>query len=271
MTTLTLPPAARPAVLSGGARAAFRTIPALILREMSSTYGRSPGGYLWAVVEPVAAIALMSVAFSFILRAPGLGDNFSYFYATGFLPFSLYMTVSMQVSAALRFSRPLLEYPRVSYLDAVLARFILNLMTQILVLAVVMTGIVVVFNLVPRIDVAGVGLTLLLASGLALGVGCVNCFLITSFPVWERVWAIANRPMFLISAVLFLPEDLPERYREWLMLNPLAHITSLSRSAFFTSYDAVSASPLYVTGWVIGLLTLGLFLLATHHKEILLK
>ena len=31
----------------------FRTISALIMREMQTTYGRSPGGYLWAVLEPV--------------------------------------------------------------------------------------------------------------------------------------------------------------------------------------------------------------------------
>ena len=271
MTVTTLPPSVRPAALSAQPHAALRTIPALMLREMSSTYGRSPGGYLWAVLEPVAAIALMSIAFSLILRAPGLGGNFPFFYASGFLPFSLYMIVSAQVAAALRFSRPLLEYPRVSYLDAVLARFLLNTMTQMLVLVLVVTGIVAVFDLAPRIDVAQVGLAVILAAGLALGVGCVNCFLITCFPVWERVWAIVNRPMFLVSAVLFLPEDLSPQYRAWLMLNPLSHVTSLARSGFFASYDAVHASPLYVTGWIVGLLVVGLFLLALHHKDIVFK
>ena len=35
--------------------ATVRTSVALMLREMVTTYGRSPGGYIWAVVEPVAA------------------------------------------------------------------------------------------------------------------------------------------------------------------------------------------------------------------------
>jgi hypothetical protein len=50
--------------------ASFRTITALILREMATTYGRSPGGYLWAVLEPVAGVALLSLVFSLALRNP---------------------------------------------------------------------------------------------------------------------------------------------------------------------------------------------------------
>jgi capsular polysaccharide transport system permease protein len=35
---------------------AMRTIVALIMREMATSYGRSPGGYIWAIAEPVAGI-----------------------------------------------------------------------------------------------------------------------------------------------------------------------------------------------------------------------
>ena len=56
-----------------------RTILALILREMSTTYGRSAGGYIWAVLEPAAGIALLAFAFSLALRAPSLGTNFALF------------------------------------------------------------------------------------------------------------------------------------------------------------------------------------------------
>ena len=37
-----------------------RTILALMLREMSARYGRSPGGYLWALLEPLGAILILS-------------------------------------------------------------------------------------------------------------------------------------------------------------------------------------------------------------------
>ncbi|MDJ0823602.1 MAG: sugar ABC transporter permease, partial [Paracoccaceae bacterium] len=32
--------------------ATARAVMALMLREMSTSFGRSPGGYLWAILEP---------------------------------------------------------------------------------------------------------------------------------------------------------------------------------------------------------------------------
>ena len=33
-----------------------RTVIALMLREMSTTYGRTPGGYVWALMQPLGSI-----------------------------------------------------------------------------------------------------------------------------------------------------------------------------------------------------------------------
>lgn len=123
------PAAQRPA----GLRFRFlRSFSALILREMTTSYGRSPGGYVWAILEPVAGLVLLSVVFSFIVRTPALGTNFMYFFAGGLLPFALYNSVSTAVSTSIRFSKALLEYPAVNFVDALLARFVLNAMTQLL-------------------------------------------------------------------------------------------------------------------------------------------
>ena len=56
-----------------------RIIVALILREIGTSYGRSPGGYIWALAEPVLGIALLTAIFSIGFRIPPLGNNFSIF------------------------------------------------------------------------------------------------------------------------------------------------------------------------------------------------
>ncbi|WP_260008654.1 hypothetical protein [Leisingera sp. M527] len=60
---------------------------------MSTRYGRTPGGYLWAILEPMAAILFLAIGFSLVIRSPSLG-SFLLFYATGFLPFNLYQSIS---------------------------------------------------------------------------------------------------------------------------------------------------------------------------------
>ena len=40
-----------------------RTVVALMLREIATTYGRSPGGYVWALADPILGIALLTLVF----------------------------------------------------------------------------------------------------------------------------------------------------------------------------------------------------------------
>ncbi|WP_371039405.1 ABC transporter permease [Rhodosalinus sp. FB01] len=247
----------------------FRSVAALILREMESSYGRSPGGYLWALIEPVAAIALMSVVFELIFRAPSLGSNFPLFFATGFMPFLLYMTVSQTTSTAIRYSRPLLEYPAVTFLDALVARVALNTLTNLVVSALVLWGIVLIYRLNPILDWSAIFLSMAMGVSLAFGVGTMNCYLISQFQIWERVWAVLNRPLFLVSAVLFIPEDVPTQYRDILMLNPVASVVTEMRKGFYATYEAVHVRPLYVFSVAGVLATLGLFLLIRNHKQIM--
>jgi len=261
-------PAQRPATLRFRF---FRSFTALILREMTTSYGRSPGGYVWAILEPVAGLVLLSVVFSFIVRSPSLGTNFMYFFAGGLLPYALYTTVSGATAAAVRFSRSLLEYPAVSFIDAVLARFVLNALTQLLIMFLVLSGIILGYGLTPILRWPSIFLAISMALSLKFGVGVMNCYLITSYPLWERAWAVLNRPMFILSGIMFLPEALSPTLRDYFMLNPLAHITSEMRKGLFITYDAVYVNPLYVFCISLVLSVLGLLFLRRYHKDIILK
>ena len=110
-----------------------RTIAALILREMSTTFGRSPGGYLWAILDPVAGLLLLSFVFSLAFAGPPLGTSFGLFYATGYLPFVMFNEIANKMATSINFSKPLLAYPAVTLLDALIARFSLAILTNIMV------------------------------------------------------------------------------------------------------------------------------------------
>ena len=118
-----------------------RAIMALMLREMSTTYGRSPGGYIWVILEQLGILLVLSAAFSLLLREPSLGTSFILFYATGFLPFKMYQDISMKTALCIRFSKPLLGYPTITFMDALLARFFLAVLTQVMVSYIILMGI----------------------------------------------------------------------------------------------------------------------------------
>jgi capsular polysaccharide transport system permease protein len=246
-----------------------RAIVALILREMATTYGRSPGGYFWAILEPVAGTALLTFLFSIAFKAPPIGDNFPLFYATGLMPFLMYMEVSTKVSQSISFSRPLLFYPNVTYLDTILARFLLNFVTQILVFSLIMFGIMLIFNLNPIMNFLAIFLALLMAGVLGLGIGSLNCFLVSMFPVWARIWAILNRPLFIMSGIFFVFESIPQPYRDLLWYNPIIHFVGMMRRGFYATYDAPFVSTLFVFGISGTCFMLSLVLLNRYHRHIL--
>ncbi|MDQ2090060.1 ABC transporter permease [Marimonas arenosa] len=246
-----------------------RAILALILREMSTTYGRSPGGYLWAVLEPAAGIALLSIIFSLGFRSPPLGSNFAFFYAGGMLPLLMFRDITAKLGQTIIFSRQLLEYPRVTFADALLARLILAVLTQIMVHFVVLATIMSISDVHTTLDfgkmVEAYGLLLVLSAGL----GVFNGFLVVAVPLWQTVWAVLTRPLFIISCIFFILESVPQPYRDILWYNPLVHVVGLMRDGYFPFYRPTYVTPMYVImfGAIPGVL--GLLLLKRYHRDLL--
>lgn len=246
-----------------------RTVLALMLREMSTTYGRSPGGYIWAILEPLGAIMLMTVVFSLFTRAPPIGTNFILFYATGFLPFALYQDTSMSVGRCISYSRALLGYPTVTWMDALLARFVLNSLTTIMAGYLILTVIMLVFETGAVIKIESILLSMTMAALLGLGVGSMNCVLSGLFPTWITIWSILNRPLFLISGIFLLYDDLPGWIRDIMWYNPLVHVIGVMRHGFYPMYAAAYVSYSYVFGIALTLTALGFLLLRRYYLDIL--
>lgn len=247
----------------------FRTVSALILREMSTTYGRSVLGYAWAILEPVAAVALLSIIFSVAFSSPPLGSNFPLFYATGYLVFVTYMSVGNKLAVAVRFSRPLLEFPSVTYIDAILARFILNMLTQVMVFYIVMTGIISIFELRLIYNPEAIALSFAMTAAFTLGIGTLNCFLFMAFPGYEQIWSILNRPLFIVSGLLFLYESVPIFWRDFMWYNPIVHMVSEMRAGFYGTYEASFVSPAYVFGISLVCFVSGLLLMRRYLDKVL--
>ena len=246
-----------------------RAILALILREMSTRYGRSPGGYVWAILEPLGSIAILAFGFSLLLRTPSLGNSFILFYASGFLPFSLFNSLANQVARSINFSRALLFYPAVTWIDAALARFLLNALTGILVTYILLFGIFAAADTQAVIDMGPIIGALGLAMVLGFGVGLLNCAVMGLFPIWEMIWSIATRPLFIVSGVIFIYEDMPANVQSILWWNPLMHVTGLMRHGIYSTYGADYVMSPYVLGVGLVCLVMGLILMGRYHRTIL--
>ena len=249
--------------------AALRSIAALMLREMSTRYGRTPGGYVWALLEPLGMIIILSFAWSLLARSPSLGPSYLLFKGTGLLTLHMFTVLGNQVGRSMLFSRALLFYPRVNWVDALVARFTLNLLVTTTVMAIILTGIMIYEDIRSVLDWGRIAQAVLLTALLGLGVGCLNCYLFQRFPVWQNVWAILTRPLFIISGVLVIYEDMPQFAQQVLWYNPILHLTGIMRDGFYPIYTPHYISVIYVGLWIMIPMVVGLLLLRQFHRDLL--
>lgn len=264
-------PAQPPSVAARRSLPGARAVAALVLREMATSYGRSPGGYIWAILEPIGGIVMLSLAFSAFLHNPALGVSFAMFYATGMMPFIMYGDLQGKIASALNFSKPLLTYPTVTFLDAILGRFLLGVMTKLLVSYIVFGGIMILTETRVTLDFPRILEAFGMAALLGLGLGTLTCYVFTRFPLAQQAWGIVTKPLFLVSGVFYLYESVPEPYSTYLWYNPLVHVVGMMREGFYPTYDATYASPVYVLSIAMVSLVFGLLLLWRNHAEILTR
>ena len=265
-------PAPVPVPDSRSARVPFqaaRVIFALVVREMGTKFGRSWGGYFWAVAEPLGGVVLLAVAFSLAFRAPPLGSNFALFYATGIVPFFLFSGASGAVAGAITTNRGLLRYPVVRPLHAVLAKFVLEVLTMLVVGVVLTGGIIRIYGLTPNLDLGLALAGFALAGLLGLGIGTLNCVLFELFPTWRNVWTVVTKPLFVISGIFFIVESVPREFQAILLWNPLIHAIALVRAGFYGGYDPTYVSYPYVLGIAGGTFVVGAYLLRRHASRLL--
>lgn len=240
-----------------------------MIREMCARFGRSIGGYVWAIAEPAGGILLLAIAFSFVSRTPPIGTSFMLFYATGIVPFMMYNTIANSTMLSIRANRGLLTYPVVTALDTIIARCILDALTYCVVGAILLPAIILYDGAATNMDPATIALAAAMATALGLGVGTLNSVLIGFFPTWQNVWSMINRPLFVVSGVLFSFDTLPTTLRDILWFNPVAHVIGTMREGIYGVGGEGFVSLPYLFGSAMVLFVVGAFLLRRNGEHLI--
>ena len=240
-----------------------------MVREMITRYGRSWGGYFWAIAEPVGMITLLALAFSQFLRSPPLGSSFVLFYAVGYIPFAFFLTINSITSSAVASNRALMKFPMVSPMDTILARACLQILTMIVVTVVILIGLSLILDEPIRPSLSGFMLACFAGSILGFGGGTLNVVIFAFFPFYKNVWAIITRPLFLVSGIFYTVETMPSHIQAILILNPLVHISGEAHKAFFPVYEGSFVNLAYPIGLGMFLFLLGGGLLIRHRSFVI--
>lgn len=234
---------------------------ALFLREALSRLFSRRAAWAWLLLEPMFHIGFMVAVFTMIrVRTVG-GIDTMLWLVLGFLSFFLFRRTATQGTNAIGANRSLFAYRQVKPVDAVLARCALEallmlMLAGVILVALALSGVTAMPHDPIAVMEAALGLWLL-GTGFGLVVSVVT----------ELVDELANvidmlmTPLYLLSGVVLPLMVVPLPYRSWLMYNPVTHGLEALRLGFAPLYHAVpELSLLYLYGWALGLIFLGLAL-----------
>jgi capsular polysaccharide transport system permease protein len=238
----------------------LQVIHAILLREVRTRFGNHQWGYAWALIGPLLWVGAFAALYHLLGRMAPPGMSVMSFLITGIVTFEMFRNTSNQATGAISGNKGLLFYPQVRPLDLVMARSLLEGMTQIIVFAVLLCGVALYEGRQPIDNVlttiTGVGL----AIGLGASLGLVSCCLSTMSPTFERIHGMVMRPMFWFSAVFYPIDSVPTGFRDALLYNPVVHAIELVRDGWFPGYQTRHIDPWYPAMWIICLFFLGLSL-----------
>ena len=234
---------------------------ALLLRELSSTFGKSRGGFLWVMVEPIAHLLVPVLIFTFIRQRMLPGVEYAVFLVYGFLPFLLFKTVCLQIMNGVNSSQGLLAYRQVLLMDVFVAKAIAYIVIQAVVFTVVLTGLGMFgFDVIPArpVELAGV---LALTAIFAFGLGVLFAALISVIPDSQSLIRIVFMPLYFMSGILFPVTRFSDEWVELLAFNPVLHLVEVSRDMAIDAYVPMKYTTLaYPAGLALVFTAIGLML-----------
>jgi capsular polysaccharide transport system permease protein len=218
-----------------------RVIGALVLRELASRFGRENLGFLWLFLEP--ALLGGTVGAVHLLTGHGLpgGIDVMAFWVLGYIPYFLFRAVVNRAPVAIVSNQTLLYHRRITILDIMLARNLLEGAAVLGAMAVFVLAIGTItgaWPVQPAQVVLGMALILGLAHGLSLLVAAGSVYT----DMFERLTHMVTYLSLPVLGAFYMVFWLPPEWQAAALWIPTVHCFELVRAGQFgdtvpTTYD----------------------------------
>lgn len=219
---------------------------AVFIRELNARFGRFTLGYLWALLEPLFFVMVLSFMRGRFTGAPMAGLPQVVFFASGVLPFLLFRNIAISSISSVEANHGLFNYQRVKASDVFAARFLLELLIIIVVSLLIFASLPFLGQSFRHNDTLQTLAVLTLLLLFTAGIGLIFSVL---GPIWveaKKVLPMILRPLMFISGIFFPINSIPPSVRDYFLWNPILHALELLRGAAFVGHTSHEASWSYL-------------------------
>ena len=250
-----------------GFRLQGRVIHALLLREMTTRFGRDQVGFLWIFFEPLVLALAIGLVKYLIVQTSNHGVPPFLFGVIGYAPFFAFRSIINQASSAVSANMTLLYHRQVKLLDVMLARSLLQTAVVSVVLLLVIGGAIWIVDMIPHstpLLVGGLLLMILFSHGIAMLVAAASA----TFEMTDRIVAPLTYLALPFSGAFISMHTLPPSWREVMLWNPQVHFHEMMRDGMFGDLIPAYYDIGYMMVWIIPLNFLGILALRAARPKL---
>jgi ABC-type polysaccharide/polyol phosphate export permease len=255
----------------------------LTRREIKGKYKRTALGQLWSLANPLAAMAIYTVVFSFIIRVepepgdPSGLDIFALWLLCALLPWSFFTNVVNGGMSALVSNENLIKkvhFPRVALLVANSFSWMFSWSIEMVVLLIAL--LIAGSSALPWVPLVIVLMAMmsLLATGVALMLSVANVYFRDTqhfVTILFQVWFYLTPILYPVSLVAGLSEDVGPLFGsvtvlDLYLLNPIGDFVEAFRNLLYDNRWPDPSTLLTCAGWAVGAFAVGYWIFKRHEK-----
>jgi homopolymeric O-antigen transport system permease protein len=230
----------------------------LVWRDIKARYAQTVLGIAWAVLQPLLSMVVFTVVFGRFVRVPSEGVPYPVFSMAGLVPWTYFSAALTGASNSLVGSTSLVTkiyFPRLVIPGAPVLAGLLDLVIAMAMLLIIMLW----FGQPPHlITPLLLPFPILLIMMTSMGAGSWLAALHIQYRDIKHITAFVVQVWMYGSPIVYPLSVVPEVYRNWYALNPMAGAIAAFRSAFLGTPGPTLTQAMISFGSATVLLLVGL-------------
>lgn len=245
-----------------------RIISALILREMSTRFGREGLGFAWVVLEPLAFCVGVLILWTATKPAYEHGLRIAPFMMTGYMSLILMRHQITTSSSAIQANIGLLHHRQIKPLHLFLARNLLEFLGTTAAFFIVYIALMALGQVSLPHDYFLMFSGWLLLGWVGMGFALVVTGIALRFDFLERIIGLLTYVLVPLSGAFFMVDWLPAHIRDVYLLLPFPHPIEMLRAGVFGEFVQTHYDPVYAFAWGTVFNISGLLLIASGRDKV---
>lgn len=202
----------------------------LTWRDVKVRYKQTVIGFLWAIIQPFSKMVVFSIIFGTLAKMDSEGFPYPIFLYAGLLPWQFFASAVSRSGESVVGSANLIQkvyFPRLIIPIASVGACLVDFAISFIILIVLMFY----YSIIPTLSIFMVLPLVLATIFTALGVGMLISALNVAYRDFRYVLPFLVQIWMFLTPVIYPTRIIPENWRWFILLNPMAGIVDAYRSA----------------------------------------